>query len=197
MQCAMLDRRLLTGLFVLSFSAGMLQAASAAEAPGVRNFHQVDANIYRGGQPTDQGFASLAKLGIKTDIDLRGQGFEAAAAERAGLRYIHMPWSGFKAPSDQEVAEILAIMNDSSDWPVFVHCKRGADRTGTAIACYRVSHDHWSNQQALAEAKKFGMSGMEIAMRHYIVSFSAPRLAKAATVIPATLLAPAPAPAQP
>ena len=55
-----------------------------------------------------------------------------------------------------------ALLNDNSAWPVFVHCRRGADRTGTAIACYRIEHDHWTNQQALAEAKTFGMSSMEV-----------------------------------
>lgn len=167
------------------------------DVPGVHNFHQVNEHVYRGGQPTEKGFTSLAKLGIKTDIDLRGEGFEATAAERAGLHYVRMPWNGFKAPSDTEVAAILAILNDRSEWPVFVHCKRGADRTGTAIACYRISHDHWPNQQALAEAKDFGMSRIEVAMRRYVLSFSAPRVARSAPVIPATLLTSVPAPPQP
>ena len=40
-------------------------------APGIGNFHQVDARIYRGAQPTEQGFQYLAKVGVKTVIDLR------------------------------------------------------------------------------------------------------------------------------
>jgi protein tyrosine/serine phosphatase len=69
---------------------------------------------------------------------------------------------------------MLALLNDSSEWPIFVHCRRGADRTGTAIACYRIAHDHWSNQQALAEAKTLGMSSLEIGMQRYILHFAAP-----------------------
>jgi len=76
-----------------------------------------------------------------------------------------------RAPDDTQIAAVLALLNDGSQWPVFVHCRRGADRTGTAIACYRIMHDHWSKQQALAEAKTFGMSSLEVAMQRYILNF--------------------------
>jgi hypothetical protein len=45
--------------------------AGDTEAPGVPNFHQVNAHLYRGGQPNDAGWSSLAKLGVKTVVDLR------------------------------------------------------------------------------------------------------------------------------
>lgn len=198
MSSATLHWRLLPGLLALALCATGLEAAPPAAAsprdvPGVHNFHQVDEHIYRGAQPSSEGFANLAKLGVKTVIDLRGERDEGKLAERAGLHYVRMPWSGYKAPSDQEIAAVLAILNNSGDWPVFVHCKRGADRTGTAIACYRISHDHWSNDQALAEARNFGMSSLEVAMRHYIERFEPTQLARVAPVTsvtpPAALLA--------
>jgi len=150
-----------------------LQAASLPDAPGVPNFHQVDEHIYRGGQPHPDGFASLAKIGIKTVIDLRGNSPEGNQVQRAGMHYVRLPWSDFKAPSDEQIAAVLALLNNSSGWPVFLHCRRGADRTGTAIACYRITHDHWSNEQALAEAKTFGLSSFEIGMQRYILRFGA------------------------
>jgi tyrosine-protein phosphatase SIW14 len=174
MPSATLHRRLLPGLLALALSVAGLRAASIPDAPGVPNFHQVDEHVYRGAQPRGQGFASLAKIGIRTVIDLRGENSEDNAVERAGMHYVRLPWSGFKAPDDAQIAAVLALLNDSSDWPVFVHCRRGADRTGTAIACYRIVHDHWSNQQALAEAKTFGMSSLETAMQRYILHFGAP-----------------------
>jgi tyrosine-protein phosphatase SIW14 len=193
MPSATLHRRLLPGLLALSLCAAGLEAASPTDVPGVHNFHQVNEHVYRGAQPSSEGFANLAKLGVKTVIDLRGERSEANLVERAGLRYVRMPWSGFKAPTDREIATVLSLLNDSSDWPVFVHCKRGADRTGTAIACYRISHDHWSNEKALAEAKSFGMSSLEIAMRHYIENFGGAQLAHLSPLTPALLTAPAPA----
>jgi protein tyrosine/serine phosphatase len=174
MQNATLYRRLLPGFLALSLSLAGLQAASIPDLPGVPNFHQVDEHVYRGAQPHGQGFTGLAKLGIKTVIDLRGERSEESSVQRAGMRYVRLPWSGYKAPADSQITAVLSVLNDDSAWPVFVHCRRGADRTGTAIACYRIEHDHWTNQQALQEAKTFGMSSMEAAMQHFILGFQVP-----------------------
>ena len=38
---------------------------------------------------------------------------------------------------------------------VFVHCKRGADRTGVFVAAYRIAFDHWTPTQAMAEMNAF------------------------------------------
>jgi protein-tyrosine phosphatase len=51
---------------------------------------------------------------------------------------------------------------------VFVHCRRGADRTGTVVACYRIGHDRWDGGKAIAEAKADGMSVFQVAMRRYV-----------------------------
>jgi len=178
-------RYVLLTICACSLTLTGIRAASLDEIDGVHNFHQVDAHVYRGAQPHGAGFDTLAKLGIKTVIDLRGERSEQAEVERTGMHYVRLAWSGYKAPDDAQVAKVLSLMNDSSAWPVFVHCRRGADRTGTAIALYRITHDHWSNQQALQEAKGFGMSSMEVAMQHLIMSFSAPQLASAPQVLKA------------
>lgn len=176
MRSAKLHRRLLPVRVLLSLvaiSLAGLQAAPIPDVSGVPNFHRVDEHVYRGAQPKDAGFAALARIGIKTVIDLRGEvSEESAVVQRAGMRYIRLPWSGYKAPAEAQIAAVLAVLNDSSQWPVFVHCRRGADRTGTAIACYRIAHDHWNNQQALEEAKSFGMSSMEVAMQRFILRFA-------------------------
>ena len=163
----------ITGLIALSLSVAGLPAASLPDVAGVSNFHQVDEHIYRGAQPNGQGFEGLAKLGIKTVIDLRGERSEGTAVERAGMHYVRLPWSGYKAPAESQIEAVLSLLNDNSAWPVFVHCRRGADRTGTAIACYRIAHDHWTNEKALDEAKTFGMSSMEVAMQRFILHFAA------------------------
>jgi protein tyrosine/serine phosphatase len=171
MSSAKLFRLLVPGLLATALSLAGLQAASLPDVPGVHNFHQVDEHVYRGAQPDGGSFAGLAKIGIKTVIDLRGERWEQSAVENAGMRYVRMPWSGYKAPADWQIATVLSLLNDKSAWPVFIHCKRGADRTGTAIACYRIAHDGWTSQHALEEAKTFGMSPMETAMQRFILRF--------------------------
>jgi tyrosine-protein phosphatase SIW14 len=142
---------------------------------GVPNFHQVNDHVYRGAQPTDQGFQSLAKLGVKTIIDLREAGdrsvSERKVVEAAGMKYVTIPFQGMSAPSPVDVAKVLALFDDASSGPVFVHCRRGADRTGTVVACYRIAHDGWDSQKALHEAKGFGMSWTEVAMQHYVTRY--------------------------
>jgi len=160
--------------------------ASAPVAPGVSNFHQVDDHVYRGAQPPAAGFAHLARIGIKTVVDLRDEPAqiraEQHAVEAAGMRFVSIPMHGLTAPMDQVIAQALAILNDPAAAPVFVHCRRGADRTGTVIACYRISFQHWRNDKALAEARSLGMSWMERAMQHYVLAYHDRSLSSATAV---------------
>src|SRR3979409_1127494 len=91
-------------------------------------------------------------LGVKTVIDLRLEDehptrLEAQAVQAVGMRYVNIPMHGVVAPSDDQIAKVLALLD--ADSPVFVHCKRGADRTGAVIACYRMAHDRWDSRRAL------------------------------------------------
>ncbi len=71
-------------------------------------------------------------------VDLRGPGgradHEAEIVGGWGDKYVNVPLSGLKAFSDEQVAKLLGIIEDSGSGPVFVHCRRGADRTGTILA---------------------------------------------------------------
>lgn len=179
-------------LLVLASHALFYVPVCRAEAalPGVPNFHQVSGSIYRGGQPTSGSWVALAKIGVKVVIDLRHEHPDEAeqrAVQAAGMRYVSVPMSGMAAPPDSKIRSVLALLNDSdSAGAVFVHCRRGADRTGTAIACYRIAHDGWTNTKALDEAKSYGMSPLEVAMRHYVLAFRATTLQLTSTP-PATL----------
>src|SRR3954453_13044675 len=81
---------------VLAFAAVSMQAFGASPVPaGVGNFHQVSEHVYRGAQPTDEGFKNLAKLGVKTVIDLRLPDEHSISAEEnavksAGMRYVNI-----------------------------------------------------------------------------------------------------------
>jgi len=142
---------------------------------GVANFHQVDRNVYRGAQPTAEGFKSLADLGVKTIVDLRHgkdhSDSEEKIAEQFGLHYINVPMEGLTAPTDKQIANLLAVLDAADKGPVFVHCRQGKDRTGIVVACYRIDHDHWTNAKALEEAKEYGMSPMQHPRQNYILNF--------------------------
>jgi tyrosine-protein phosphatase SIW14 len=170
-----MERRILV-LWVTALMFTLPAGAADIEATGVPNFHQVNEHLYRGGQPTDIGWSSLAKLGVKTVIDLRPSSEhsiskESRAVEAAGMLYVSQPMAGLSAPTQEKILKILALLDSSAQWPVFIHCRRGVDRTGTVIACYRIVHFQWANEEALNEARTYGMSRLELGMKHFIHNF--------------------------
>jgi tyrosine-protein phosphatase SIW14 len=171
---AIFSRRSLIVAPVLLFAA----VAFAQDPAGVPNYHKINDKVHRGAQPSDQGFQSLAKMGVKTVIDLRQTDSRSAAEKRvvegSGMRYVNIPMLGMHTPNPADVAKVLALLEDKDAGPVFVHCKRGADRTGMVMACYRISHDRWDNRKALGEAKEFGMAWIQKALQHYVMNYRPP-----------------------
>ena len=162
-----------------------LPAFAGSSVQGIKNFYEVDSHVYRGAQPSDSGFEYLAKLGVKTVVDLRESGDRASQEEQEvtalGMKYINVPMSGLTPPTQAQTSEILGLLEDNSTGPVFVHCMRGADRTGAIIGAYRVDHDHWSNDRALSEAKEDGMGFFQGPREDYIRNFQ-PRVIEASNV---------------
>jgi protein tyrosine phosphatase (PTP) superfamily phosphohydrolase (DUF442 family) len=103
--------------------------------PGVANFGLVSRELWRGAQPTPEGMGWLARLGVKTIIDLREEADESAIIP-AGVRYVRIPVSPFNADR-VEVEQVLREI-DASPKPVFIHCHQGRDRTGLVVAAYRL-----------------------------------------------------------
>ncbi len=159
-------------LIVLAVASPLL---AQQPAQGIKNFYEVDQHVYRGAQPDKEGFEFLAKLGVKTVVNLRQDGPESRREERlvteAGMKYIHIPMTGLTPPTDPDIKKILGLLEDQTGGAVFVHCKRGADRTGAVIAVYRVDHDGWNNDQALKEAMARGMSPLQHPRQNYIRYF--------------------------
>jgi protein tyrosine phosphatase (PTP) superfamily phosphohydrolase (DUF442 family) len=141
---------------------------------GIVNFGKINDNLYRGAQPDADGVANLKKLGVKTIINLRQPAKswqeEVEQARTHGLVFTNIPLSGLGRPKEEDVRRVLALIEGLPS-PVFIHCQYGCDRTGTIIACYRIQHDKWSNDVALAEAERYGISRLERGMRKFIASF--------------------------
>ncbi len=126
---------------------------------GIGNFGQVHARLYRGGQPSMPGLANLKALGVNTIISFtlgeEGAKAEAAEAERLGMEYVALPWSTVEVPEPEQIDAFLSYLKTHPDKTVFVHCKAGADRTGTMIALSRIALDGWPAQQAIDEMNAF------------------------------------------
>jgi len=158
---------LATGLSTVGF------ADATVSVKGVPNFHVVNEQVLRGGQPTGTGFRNLADMGVKTIIDLQEEGDRAHDEKKLvkalGMDYVNIPMKGMTTPKEKQISHALKALD--KDGPVFIHCKRGADRTGVVIACYRVQHDGWDNQKALSEARDYGMSWYQFPLQRYVKSY--------------------------
>ena len=119
--------------------------------PGLSNLYRVTEGLYRGAQPSKaDGYASLAGMGIKTVINLRGGHDEKDLCRRHGLDYVYIPMRAWSF-EEQDVIRFLQVASRTENQPVFVHCRRGADRAGMAVAAYRVVVEGWSREDALFE----------------------------------------------
>ena len=74
-------------------------------------------------------------------------------------------------PKDKQISHALREMNDTSRGPGSVHCKRGADRTGVVVACYRIEHDNWSRLGAPGQARDHGMSWYQFPLQKYVMNY--------------------------
>lgn len=138
------------------------------------NFDKVDASLYRGGQPNMAAIEWLRGAGIKSIINLRmgsdvWEG-EREAAEACGIVYTNIPLSGICPPTPAQMEAVLAAIQNMPH-PVFLHCQHGCDRTGTAVACYRIRIYGHKAKRALKEAVFYGMSVFEPGMKQFVLHF--------------------------
>jgi len=123
--------------------------------PGLLNFYRVNTNFYRGAQPTAEGIATLKAMGIRTVLNLRSFHSDDHIIAGSGLKQgrLHMkPWRA----EDADVVAFLKLASDTNNFPIFVHCQRGADRTGMICAMYRVVFCGWTKDEAIHEMKEGG-----------------------------------------
>ena len=129
----------------------------SALASTIDNFDLVSDKLWRGAAPGKKGMQLLAKSGVKTVLDLRMPGLgpmlEENQARDLGINYVHMPLT-FNKPSMDKVAQFINIVESPLNQPVFIHCRQGADRTGTLVGIMRLTKDNWSFDKTYAEMRQ-------------------------------------------
>jgi len=154
--------------------------------PGVPNAAKVSERLYRGAQPRAEGIRELHTLGITTIVNLRKEGqdkiaWEQQTSESLGLRFVHIPVSGWSPPTDEQVAQFLGIFRENPQDKVFVHCHFGDDRTGVFVATYRIAFDKFPVNEAIKEMDHFGFNRpWHPAMRTFVRGFPDPLASSAA-----------------
>jgi protein tyrosine/serine phosphatase len=135
--------------------------AQSPEEGDIPRFGILVDGLYRGGQPSEKGFQFLKEKGIKTIINLRAEdNREEAMVLKLGMRYIQIPVDEVKPWShipEGAIAKYFELVNNPANYPIFFHCRRGADRTGLFAALYRMALQGWDARKAYSEARDVGM----------------------------------------
>lgn len=152
------------------------------DLPGLSNFARVSDVLYRGAQPTAEGFRTLKGLGIKTVINLRSLHSDRTLLAGTGLRYVHLRAKAWH-PEDEDIAQALRIIRDPAHQPVFVHCQHGADRTGVTVAAYRIVEQGWTTAAAAAELPGFRFHPIWTQVTQYLGRFDGPAMQQRVTAL--------------
>ena len=123
--------------------------------PGTTNFAKVSPALWRGRQPTAEGFRSLEAAGVKTVINVRHDHDDSNLLTGTKLKYIWIPTRPWN-PKVDDLVPFFKVIQDQKNWPVFVHCWKGDDRAGFYVAAYRIVVDGWSRDDAIRELFRFG-----------------------------------------
>jgi len=149
---------------VVSSVSGQVKKSDMA---GVRNYSRVDATVGCGGATDPSAMAGLKKEGYVSVINLRlaneqGVDIDAAraAAQTAGLKYIHLPFNA-ASPDPKVVSDFLAAVADKGNQPVFIHCG-SANRVGAVWMIKRVLQDGWMVDRAQTEAEAIGLTSPQL-----------------------------------
>ena len=114
-----------------------------------KNFHQVSAELFRSGQPNKHEAKSMEVFGIKTFLNLRLRVQDKKAIKGTKINGIWIPIKTKEITYDDIVHALQEF--HKAPKPVLIHCRRGSDRTGCFVACYRIAFQDWEKQDAIDE----------------------------------------------
>ena len=135
------------------------------------NHHDIGGGMFRENQPSPKRISEWAKMGIKTNVNLRGEsskGFyllEKEACEAHGITMVDFRVYSRDTHTVEKIRGAKKLF-ESIEYPAVIHCKSGADRTGIMGVLYRHFHMGDSIEVALEQLSfkylhvKQGKTGM-------------------------------------
>ena len=158
---------LIVGNLAILAASGLARETTSTvrvhSVPGIDHLEAVDGKVWRGGAPSEEGYAALAAAGTTTVIDLRAEhGLEgdAATVTSLGMNYVKLPIRDGQTPTSAQVATFLDAVA-AAPGRVFVHCGAGVGRTGTMVGAYAVSTGALNGRGALRRNLAVGPPSLE------------------------------------
>jgi len=125
------------------------------------NFSMVSAGVYRGGYPKSTNYGFLRKLGLRSMLNLMHKEYDnevSAFARAHGITLFHRAIGSnkepFLGPDLDQVVEVLRVVLDRKNHPIYVHCTKGQHRTGCLMGCLRKLQS-WSLSSIFQEYTHF------------------------------------------
>lgn len=118
-------------------------------------FSEINSDLLRGGKPSMEDLKTLRNIwGVNRIVSLDKKiGLTISPiCKDLGLEHIIIPLGDEGTEEAIEYLDKNIISLLSGKKPTFVHCRHGRDRTGLAIALYRIKKDNWSPEEAYQEA---------------------------------------------
>jgi protein tyrosine/serine phosphatase len=107
------------------------------------NRHRIAPGVWRSSQPAPHQVAWLARKGVRTIVNLRGDRdcgsyrLAKAACQRYGVHLVDFPAKSREAPS-RAFFHDANMLFQSIEYPMLMHCKSGADRVGLMSTLYLI-----------------------------------------------------------
>ena len=126
------------------------------------------------GQPTAEQLAAYGKEGVKTVVNLRTDDEmaklgmdEKAIVEKAGMRYVSVPFLATAPPKDEELVGLMKLLAGAKpEGRVVLHCA-SSNRVGYVWGLFQAKEKGVGVEKAVEEARKAGMKSpaLEQALR--------------------------------
>lgn len=161
-------------------SGGVTYAEDGAPE-GLPRYRRWSERVAQGAQPHgDEAFRNLAALGFTTVLSVDGARTDVAAAERHGLRYVHVP-IGYEGVGDDDALRIVKAV-ETAPGPVYVHCHHGRHRGSAAALIARIALEDVGSEQAVADLRTAGCSPKYAGLYRDVAAFRPPSAAELAAV---------------
>lgn len=127
------------------------------ESRDVHRLLRLSDQLLTGAEPkTEASYAELARLGVRTIVNVDGATPKLEMAKKYGLEYVHIP-IGYDGITAEQSAAMVHVMRDR-EGPFYFHCHHGRHRGPAAAAIALMESTGCSAEQGLEVLTEAGTS---------------------------------------
>ncbi len=142
-------------LFFMSGCAGII--FSNGDQP-----EKVSEGVFRGPHPQESDLYELSRMGIRTVLSLEDNPTVVAEEENVcrslNINFVNVPLSELFPPSPGDLERAVSVIRQNRNHGIYIHCRRGIDRTGYVIASFRMLVEKYALDTAYKECCDHGHS---------------------------------------